>query len=123
MNRSIHDMDIKEYSTGPKRDDIESTMQEEIEYRNGQLERSTGNMVIQMVNSSNGLDINEEENEDGPSLSRAFSASGKYQLELQDCVELSTDSFKSVRNSIKSRMRHSAAEGLKVHLDTSKVSK
>ncbi len=122
MNRSIHETDIKEYSDGLKPDgDVESTIQEELEYKEGKLEHSTGYTMIDMVNSSK-KDYSDEEslNEQQPSLSQAFSARGQYQLTLQECSEVSKNQSISQKKMMQSRIKHGIKEGLKATINSSK---
>lgn len=125
MNRSIHGTDIKEYSDGLKPDgDVESTIQEEMEYKEGKLEHSTGYMMVEMVNTSKEEYSNEESlNDQQPSLSRAFSARGQYELTLQECFEVSKKQRLSQKRMIQSRIKHGIKEGLRATIDSSKLNK
>lgn len=119
MNRSIHEVDITEYSTGSKPEDVVSSTQEELEYRNGKLEYSAGNMVVQVVEDSEDY-LNKEEQEGRPSFSKIVSARGRYSLTLHECHEETTTSSSVHKKRVQSNMKHSVVEELKAKIDASK---
>ena len=105
IKRSIHDSDVSEYSSGSKHSNVESTEEEEMDYNNGRLEKSLGHIAIQTGNNTE--DEATGEMADGPSLSQAFSANGKYHMSQLHCIELPTETFDSFKEMIDSRMQYS----------------
>ena len=120
IKRSIHDSDVREYSSDSKHSNIKSTEEEEMDYENGRLKKSLGHIVLQMVNDSKEAESNEEM-ADGPSLSQTFSANGKYQISQLHCIKLSTATFNSFKEMIDSRMQHSVEQDLKANHNTSEA--
>ncbi len=116
MHRKIRKTDVSEYSDEEPSDDIDTAQDEEIQYRSGRLERSSGKASFHLVNDSNtGTD------QDAQSLSEAFAASGSYQMELQTCRMLSRYSFGIKKRRIFSEIEHSSEErDLKAVIDKSK---
>ena len=121
IKRSIHDSDVSEYSSGSKHSNAESTEEEEMDYKNGRLEKSLGYIAIQIVNNNTEEDEATGEMADGPSLSQAFSANGKYHMSQLHCIELSTESFDSFKEMIDSRMQYSIEQDLKAIHNTSEA--
>ena len=91
-----------------------------MDYKNGRLEKSLGHIVIQIVNSTE-EDETTGEMADGPSLSQAFSANGKYQMSQLHCIKLSTETFDSLKGMIDSRMQDSIEQDLKAIHNTSEA--
>ena len=82
MHRSIDSKDVIDYSTGAKKRDIQLRKEEDIEYRNGVLQRSSGDTSFK-VQSKNGIE--EPHSSQEKEFSDAFSAHGSYTLDLQRC--------------------------------------
>lgn len=101
MHRKIRKVDV---STEEQSDDIDTDQDEEIQYRSGRLERSSGNTTIHLVNNSHS-------DSDGLSLSRAFAASGSYSMELQTCRKLSQYTYAARKKRILSEMGQDPKEG------------
>lgn len=116
MHRKIRKADVSEYSTEEPSEDIDTTQDEEIQYRSGRLERSSGNSTVHLVNSSNSeIDL------DTVSLSQALAASGAYRMELQTCRKLGKYAYGVQKRRILSEMgKSSREEDLKATIDKSK---
>ena len=81
MHRFIDDTDVIEYSTGARKRDIELRKEEDIEYRDGILQRSSGDTLFK-VDNKKGVAL---ENGQNKKFSDAFSVHGSYKLDLQQC--------------------------------------
>lgn len=116
MHRRIRREDVSEYSTEEPSDDIDTEQDEEVLYRSGRLERSTGNASVHLVNSSSSdLELN------SVSLSQALAATGSYKLELQTCRRVGKYTYGVQKRRILSEMgRNSKEEDLKATIDRSK---
>lgn len=116
MKRTIRRDDVSEYSNEVTKDDIDTTKDEEIQYRSGRLEKSSGVTTFHLVNNSyNDSDL------ESFSLSRAFSASGSYKMELQACRRVNNRALGVQKKRIFSEMkRDSKEEGLKASVNKGK---
>ncbi len=99
MHRAIRKVDVSEYSNEDPSDDIDTAQDEEIQYRSGRLERSSGNATFHLVNDSNS-----DTDQDPQSLSKAFAASGSYRMELQSCRQLNYYAFSVQKRRILSEI-------------------
>lgn len=115
MHRSIRKADVTSEKLS---DGIDTAQDEEVQYRSGRLERSSGNASFHLVKNS------EADEEPSPmSLSQAFAATGSYTMELQACRKLSKDAFAVRKRRIMSAISQSLSEeSLKANLDKSKFS-
>ena len=120
MQRKIRKADVSEYSNEEEpSDEIDTTQDEEVEYRSGHLERSSGNASFHLINAT--TDSVTEDVDETISLSRAFAASGSYKMELQSCRRLNAYSFGVLKRRILSQVMHaSKEEDLKATMDRSK---
>ena len=117
MQRKIRKEDVSELSSEDSMEDIDTAQDEEIQYRSGRLERSSGNTMIHFVNES---DTGTEA--DTVSLSQAFSATGSYNMELKSCSMINQSMFRVQKNKILSEMKKSSKEeSLKAKVDKSEV--
>ena len=82
MHRSIDSKDVIHYSTGARKRDIQLRKEEDIEYRNGVLQHSSGDTSFK-VQSKNSIE--EPQSSQEKEFSDAFSARGSYTLDLQRC--------------------------------------
>ena len=82
MHRSIDSKDVIDYSTGARKRDIQLRKEEDIEYRNGVLQHSSGDTSFK-VQSKNGFE--EPQSSHKKEFSDAFSARGLYTLDLLRC--------------------------------------
>ena len=118
MQRKIRKEDVSELSSEDSMEDIDTAQDEEIQYRSGRLERSSGNTMIHLVNESDTVPI------DTVSISQAFSAAGSYSMELKSCRTIDPYMFNIQKNNIQSEMKNnSMEEGLKARVDKSELSK
>jgi hypothetical protein len=84
MQRRVEEGDIIDYSTGMPKQDFKFKQVEDIEYRNGSLYHSGGSTEVKIEK-----DLNDNvEDEQQPSFSDIFSASGSYNLDLQHCYSI-----------------------------------
>ena len=113
MRRIIHGSDVHQLSKASKKD-IEIEKDEEIEYKSGRLVHSAGNMTVHLVNESDAT-----QDDDDKSFSVMFSASGWYNLELQNCHNITNYMFGIKKKKIDSNMRTSMEENLKATVDES----
>ena len=79
MHRSINGKDVIDYSTGARKRDIQLRKEEDIEYRDGVLQHSSGDTSFKIEN------INEPQHSQEKEFSDVFSAHGSYTLDLQRC--------------------------------------
>ncbi len=117
MNREVRKNDINDYSSRTSKDDIDTSTDEEIEYQDGKLQRSSGNTSFHLVNdSTSGLD-----SDTAPlSLSQTLSASGSYNMELQTCRGVSTFAYRAKKRKILADIQQSSSrESLKAKIDKS----
>ena len=82
MHRSIDSKDVIDYSTGARKRDVQIRKEEDIEYRNGVLQHSSGDTLFK-VQSKTGIE--EPRSSQEKEFSDAFSAHGSYTLDLQRC--------------------------------------
>ena len=109
---------MSELSSEDSMEDIDTAQDEEIQYRSGRLERSSGNTMIHLVNESDTVPV------DTVSISQAFSAAGSYSMELKSCRTIDPYMFDIQKNNIQSEMKNnSMEEGLKAKVDKSELSK
>ena len=99
---------------------MKSIEEEEMDYKNGRLQKSLGHITIQMVNSSKEAE-NTGEMADGPLLSQAFSINGKYQISQLHCIKLSTETFDLFKEMIDTRMQYSIEQDLKAIHNTTEA--
>ena len=82
MHRFVDSNDVIDYSTGARKRDIQLKKAEDIEYRDGILQHSSGDTSFKIQNTN---DIAQPENSQEKEFSDAFSAHGSYNLDLQQC--------------------------------------
>ena len=82
MKREVRKSDISDYSSKASKDDIDTSKDEEIEYRDGKLQRSSGNTSFHLVNDS---DSKPDSDTASLSLSQTVTASGSYNMNLGSC--------------------------------------
>ena len=82
MHRSIDGKDVIDYSTGARKRDIQLRKEEDIEYRDGILQHSSGDTSFKIQNKNS---IEEPQSSQEKEFSDAFSARGSYSLDLQQC--------------------------------------
>ena len=115
MQRTIRKEDMSELSSEDSMEDIDSAQDEEIQYRSGRLERSSGSTMVHLVNNS---DTGTET--DTVSLSQAFFATGSFSMELKSCRMLNQYMFGIQKNKILSEMKKNPEEeNLKAKVDKS----
>ena len=109
MHRRVSKKDVSAYSNQEASDDVDSSVDEEVEYRNGRLERSSGNSTFNVMNKT---DSNAESDGDGSdfSLSQLFSASGSYLMEVQSCRRLNKYALGLQKKKLFSAMRSDSRE-------------
>lgn len=111
MRRKIRKVDMSEFSDD---DDIETAQDEEIQYRSGRLQRSSGNASFYLVNdTSSDPDLNPM------SLSQAFAATGSYKMELKACHKINKYAYGVQKKRIMSEMKQSPKEDLKAIINKS----
>lgn len=110
MHRRISGKDVSAYSNQEVSDtDVDSSVDEEVEYRNGRLERSSGNSTFNFVNKTDSSTADDGEATDF-SLSQLFSASGSYLMEVQSCRRLSKYALGLKKKKLFSAMRSDLRE-------------
>ncbi|ORU94288.1 MAG: hypothetical protein A6F71_09225 [Cycloclasticus sp. symbiont of Poecilosclerida sp. M] len=115
MQRKIRKEDVSEFSSEDSLEDIDTAQDEEIQYRSGRLERSSGNTMFHPVNASD-----TGTTADTVSLSQAFSATGSYRMELESCRKISQYMFGVQKKKILSEMKKNPQqESLKAKIDKS----
>lgn len=87
MHRFVDSKDVIDYSTGARKRDIQLTKDEDIEYRDGILQHSSGDTSVKVKNSR---DIEEQNDELNKQFSDVFSAHGSYSLDLERCQARTT---------------------------------
>ena len=118
MKREIRRGDISEYSSEAPRDDIDTSRDEEVEYRGEKLQRSSGNTTFHLVNDTDG---NSDPDMDSWSLSQTFSASGSYNMQLKSCHKINKFTYDTRKKKILADIQSSSKEeGLKANIDKSK---
>jgi hypothetical protein len=117
MHRKISKIDVSEYSNDEPSDNIDTEQDEDVQYRSGRLERSSGYTTLRLENNTNS-DIDDDPS---ISLSEAFAASGSYQMELRFCRKLSEYQYVVQKRRIMSEMGNNIEEeDLKANIDKSK---
>ena len=115
MKRSVRRGDVSQYSIDAPAEDIDTSKDEEVEYESGKLKRSSGNATFHLLNDS----LNEVESDF--SLTQAFSASGSYSLELQECNNINSYAYRVQKKKVMSEMRKSKEEDLTATVDKSEI--
>jgi hypothetical protein len=82
MHRSVDGNDVIDYSTGARKRDIQLSKEEDIEYRKGVLQHSSGDTLFKVEGKTS---IEEAQSGQEKKFSDAFSAHGSYALDLQQC--------------------------------------
>ena len=82
MHRSFDGKDIINYSTGARKRDIQLRKEEDIEYRDGILQHSSGDTSFKIQNENGIADTQSSQEKE---FSDTFSAHGLYTLDLQQC--------------------------------------
>ena len=117
MHRKIRKSDVTELSGQEKMSgDIETAQDEDIQYRSGRLERSSGNASFNLANNSN---LDSDGDLEPLSLSQAFAASGSSAMELRACRRINKYMFSVQKRRILYELRASLEEGLGANLDKS----
>ena len=101
MHRSIDGSDVIEYSTGARKRDIQLSREEDIEYRDGILQHSSGDTSFK-IQSKTG--IKETDSPQQKTFSDAFSAHGSYTLDLQQCYIQTKQEGARHKRSLNDRM-------------------
>ena len=115
MHRTIRKADVTSEKLSK---DIDTAQDEEVQYRGGRMEQSSGNTSFHLVETSDPADDDELP---PVSLSQAFAAAGSYRMELKVCRKLSQDTFAVRKRRIMSDIDQSlGAENLKATIDRSK---
>jgi hypothetical protein len=112
MHRTIRKADITSEKRSP---DVDTAQDEDIQYRSGRLERSSGNTSFHLVNhTSPGAEL------PPMSLSQAFAATGSYRMELESCRKLSMHALAEQKRAIMSQViQRLGEEGLRATIDES----
>lgn len=117
MHRKVRKDDVSEYSTGEPSEDLETETDEEVQYRSGRMERSSGNVSAHLVNSTDS-----DLDNDSIALLQTFAASGSYIMELQTCRRVSKTAYRVHTKKIRFEMGHdSKEEDLKAIINKSKL--
>ena len=120
MKREVRRGDVSEYSSEATREDIDTSKEEEIEYRKGKLQHSSGNTSFHLINGS---DSDPDPDLDPVSLSQKFYASGSYDMKLQACRKLNKFAHRALKRKIFADLRQDPSEeDLKAKIDKSKNS-
>ena len=107
MHRTVRSEDVSEYSTEKPTDEIETATDEDIEYRLGRLEKSSGNTTFRLVNKTNS-DVNSSF-----SLEQAFAGRGSYSMGLDSCRKMNKYAMSLQKKKVLSEMQtNSKEEGL-----------
>jgi hypothetical protein len=107
MHRKIRKVDM---GSEEQSKDVDMEQDEDVQYRSGRLERSSGNATVVVVNNSTS-----DDSDPLFSLSQAFAASGSYKMELKACRKLEKYTYLAQKRRILSEMRQdSKEEDLKV---------
>lgn len=117
MRREVRKSDIRDFSSSASKDDIDTSKDEEIEYRDGKLQRSSGNTSFHLVNDS---DSHPDSDTPSLSLSQTLSGSGSYNMELQTCRRVGRFVYRAEMRKILADIRDSSnEEGLTAKIDKS----
>ena len=101
MHRSIDGKDVINYSTGARKRDIQLNKEEDIEYRDGILQHSSGDTSFKIQNK-NEIEVSWSDQE--KDLSDALSAHGSYHLDLQQCYTPTKHERARRKRSLKDQM-------------------
>ena len=104
MRRHVDSDDVIDSAYGVGKRKIKFSKDEDIEYRDGILRRSSGKAEIKMTKE---VLIQQE----GRRLSEGFSATGSFTLELQQCFVPTMAKLKQSRKEIRDRMNREMVEG------------
>ena len=122
MKREVRKSDISDYSSKASKDDIDTSKDEEIEYRDGKLQRSSGNTSFHLVNDSNS-DREHDSDTNSLSLSQTFAASGSYNMKLGSCSAVNRNAYRTKKKKVLAAISGSLSEkeSLNAKIDKSKI--
>ena len=122
MHRSIDGKDVIDYSTGARKRDIQLRKEEDIEYRDGILQHSSGDTSFKIQNKNS---IEEPRSSQEKEFSDAFSAHGSYNLDLQRCYTLTKQDGARHKRSLNDQMNQNrmSEERLTANFNISKSHK
>ena len=104
MRRRIDTDEVIDSSSGVGRRKLKFSKDEDIEYRDGVLRRSSGRAEVKMTKE---VVIQQE----GRRLSEGFSATGSFTLELEQCYVPSGDMLNQRRQGLRESMNREMADG------------
>ena len=109
--------DVIDYSTGARKRDIQLMKEEEIEYRDGVLQHSSGDTSFKIQNR------HQTETGQEKKLSDAFSAHGSYTLDLQRCYTSKKENKARRKRTLDDHMNQNmiAEERLMANFNISKL--
>ena len=112
MHRHIENDDIIAYSSGAKKSTFHLIKDEDIDYRQGILQHSSGSIVVELNNVQN-------QSEKEMPISKALSSQGSYTMDLQQCYTPAKHRQNRQRRSMDRKMSASVKEeDLKAHFDS-----
>lgn len=119
MKRTIRKEDVKEYADEGAGDDVDTTKEEEIVYRSGKLEKSSGTATFRLVNRSN-IDDSTDDEDSTFSFDQVFFAHGSYEIKVQTCHRVNQYMMGLRKKHIFKKMeRDLKEEGLKATVNKS----
>ena len=110
MHRSVSSDDVKEYSTGTRVKDVQLQKEEDIEYRSGHLQHSSGVTSVKLSKSRRRIDGRRVSLPEGPLNDKLLSANSSYSLDLLRCQK--SPSFTRGRRDAKKPMTRASLKAV-----------
>ena len=104
MHRSISSGDVKKYSTGAHKKEMQLQKEEDIEYRSGHLYHSSGLATVKIVKRFPSRDTTLQE---GPLNEDLLTANGSYVLDLLRCYTVPSMAKRGRRSARKPMIKGS----------------
>jgi hypothetical protein len=104
MHRSVYTDEVIDSASGVGTKKVKFSKEEDIEYRDGILHRSSGRAEVMTMEEV----VTQQEDR---RLSEGFSATGEFTLELEQCYTPSGDTLQQRRQSLREHMDDEMSEG------------
>ena len=112
MHRHIENDDVISYSSGAKKNRFHLVKDEDVDYRQGTMQHSSGSILVEPQNIQN-------EGKKEMSVSKALSSRGSYTMDLQQCYTPAKHRQSRQRRGLNRKMRTIIIEeDLKAKIDT-----
>ena len=125
IHRSFTEKDLLELASHIPKDKVKITKDEQLTYKSGTLQQSTGTVYVKLFpESTNRIQprdtVEQTETYDGTFRANKFSVKGSYVMDLDHCYSIPREVGKRRRNTRDSMLKGYTESTLKVHINLSK---